>query len=54
MTDDDLIHQAAAEGFDVVERTCGDAWVWGWVRGDEERWPCTSSVDKRSTGCATG
>jgi hypothetical protein len=53
MTDDDLIHQAAAEGFDV-ERTCGDAWVWGWVRGDEERWPCTSSLDKRSTGCATG
>ena len=40
MTDDEVIDQAATDGFELGERVVGDAWVWGWARGDDERWPC--------------
>jgi hypothetical protein len=30
MTDDEVIDQAAAEWFELEERACQDAWVWGW------------------------
>jgi hypothetical protein len=39
MTDDDVIAAAGADGFDLEERVVGDAWCWGWVRGDDTRWP---------------
>jgi hypothetical protein len=31
MTDDEVIDQAAAEGFELEQRACQDAWVWGLV-----------------------
>jgi hypothetical protein len=40
MTDDEVLAEAAAEGFELEERPCGDGWVWGWSRGDDTRWPC--------------
>jgi hypothetical protein len=40
MTDDDVLARAAEEGFELEERACQDAWVWGWCRGDDQRWPC--------------
>ena len=40
MTDDAVLDLALADGFELSERTCRDAWVWGWARGNDERWPC--------------
>ncbi len=40
MTDDEVIDQAATEMFELEGRACGDAWVWGWCRGEGQRWPC--------------
>lgn len=40
MTEDEVLDRALADGFELRERTCGDAWVHGWARGDDERWPC--------------
>jgi hypothetical protein len=40
MTDDEVLEHARDDGFELGERSCGDAWVWGWARGDDERWPC--------------
>ena len=40
MTDDEVLAEAAAEGFELEERPLGDKWVWGWHRGDDTRWPC--------------
>src|SRR5262249_40589895 len=37
MTEDEVIDQARAEGFELVERPVGDTWCWGFVR--EERGP---------------
>jgi hypothetical protein len=39
MTDDEVIDEAAFDGFELEERACQDAWVWGWCRGDDRRWP---------------
>ena len=40
MTDDDIIDAAFADGFSLEERVANGQWVWGWVRGDDHRWPC--------------
>ena len=40
MTDDEVLDQADAEGFELEERPLRDKWVWGWCRGDDQRWPC--------------
>ena len=40
MTDDEVHDRARDDGFELAERACNDAWVWGWSRGDDERWPC--------------
>ncbi len=40
MTDDEVIAEAARDGFELEERPCGDAWAWGRCRGDDTRWPC--------------
>jgi hypothetical protein len=40
MTDDEVLEQAAREGFELEERACQNSWVWGWCRGDDQRWPC--------------
>jgi hypothetical protein len=36
----DVIAEARRQGFELDERVLGDAWVWGWSRGDDDRWPC--------------
>ncbi len=36
----DVIAEACERGFELEERVLGDAWVWGWARGDDDRWPC--------------
>ena len=38
--DDDEVIDAAEQGFELVERVVRGEWVWGWARGDDERWPC--------------
>jgi hypothetical protein len=40
MTDHEVIEEAALDAFELEERACQDAWVWGWCRGDDRRWPC--------------
>jgi hypothetical protein len=40
MTDDEVLERAAEDGFELEERACRDAWVWGWFRGEDARWPC--------------
>jgi hypothetical protein len=40
MTDDDVLRSAAFDGFELEERACRDACVWGWHRGDDRRWSC--------------
>ena len=34
-----MLAEAAADGFELDERPCGDKWVWGWHRGDDTRSP---------------
>lgn len=36
MTDEEVLAQAAEEGFELEKRACQDAWG----RGDDQRWPC--------------
>jgi hypothetical protein len=40
MTDEEVITEAALEGFELEERPLRDKWVWGCRRGDDQRWPC--------------
>src|SRR5215216_3737336 len=40
MTDDEVIDQARAEGFELIERISGDQWVQGWARDGDELGPC--------------
>jgi hypothetical protein len=30
MTDDEVLDEARVDGFELEERACQDAWVWGW------------------------
>jgi hypothetical protein len=40
MTDEEVLAEALADGFELAERSCTGQWAWGWARGDVERWPC--------------
>jgi hypothetical protein len=40
MTDDDVLDQALADGFELEERPLQGRWVCGWCRGDDTRYPC--------------
>lgn len=40
MTDDEVLDEARARGFELEERVLGDGWVWGWRRDEDDRWPC--------------
>jgi hypothetical protein len=42
----DTITEALADGFELEERVLRDRWVWGWRRGDYERWPCYLTRDE--------
>ena len=39
MTDDEVIAEAAVDGFELEGRAYGDPWGWGWSRDDDRRWP---------------
>jgi hypothetical protein len=42
VTDDDVIAEAYGDGFTLEERVASHtgSWAWGWIRGDDDRWPC--------------
>jgi hypothetical protein len=40
-----IVTNAAADGFELEERPLAGAWVWGWSRGDDTRWPCFRERD---------
>jgi len=46
MEDAAIVTNAAADGFELEERPVAGAWVWGWVRGDDTRWPCFRERDQ--------
>jgi hypothetical protein len=52
MTDEEVLDQAGAEGFELLERTRGGQRLHDWARGDEEPSPCYLGGDKPSTGMA--
>ena len=54
MTDNEVIAEAAVDGFELEERACGDPWYRGWSRDDDRRWPCYLEGRRRSTGYETG
>jgi hypothetical protein len=35
-----VIDEARERGFELEERPLRGEWVWGWRRGDDERFPC--------------
>jgi hypothetical protein len=36
----DIIDDARTVGFELGERPPNGEWVWGWRRGNDDRWPC--------------
>jgi hypothetical protein len=42
----DTITEALAGGFEPEERVCRGQWVWGWHRGDDDRFPCYLTRDE--------
>ena len=39
MTDEEVVDEAHADGFELIERICAGQWAVGWGRGDDDRWP---------------
>jgi hypothetical protein len=42
----DTIAEPLADSFELEERVCAGRWVWGWRRGDDERFPCYLTRDE--------
>jgi hypothetical protein len=40
MTDEEVLAEAHADGFELIERICAGMWAVGSGRGDDDRWPC--------------
>ena len=40
MTDDEVLDEARADGFELIERMSAGKWAVGWARGDDDRRPC--------------
>ena len=40
MTDEEVLDEAHADGFELIERMCAGQWAVGWTRGEDDRWPC--------------
>jgi hypothetical protein len=40
MTDDEVLDEARADGFELIERTSAGQWAVGSARGHDDRWPC--------------
>jgi hypothetical protein len=54
MTDDEVIDEAAIDGFELEERVCQDAGFGDGVAAMTGGGPATTRNGRRSTGCATG
>jgi hypothetical protein len=39
MTDDEVLDEARADGFELIERLSAGRWAVGWARGVDRRWP---------------
>ena len=46
-TDEEVLDEAHADGFELIERMSAGQWAVGWARGDDDRWPCF--LDERQT-----
>jgi hypothetical protein len=46
MTNNEILQAAEADGFELEERPLANAWVCGWARGDDSRWPCYLERDQ--------
>jgi hypothetical protein len=40
MTDEEVLDEASADGFELVERMSAGQWAAGWAHGDDDRLPC--------------
>jgi hypothetical protein len=40
MTDEEVLDEARADGFELIERLSAGRWAVGWARGQGDRWPC--------------
>jgi hypothetical protein len=40
MTNDEVLDEARADGFELIERMGAGRWAVGWARGVDDRWPC--------------
>ena len=40
MTDEEVLDQAAADGFELIGRMSAGRWVYRLDRGEDDRWPC--------------
>ena len=40
MMDDEVLEEAHAEGFELIERISAGVWAVGWAHSDNDRWPC--------------
>jgi hypothetical protein len=47
MTDDEVLDEAHADGFELIERMNAGVWAVGWPRGDDDRW---AVVPRRAPG----
>jgi hypothetical protein len=40
VTGDEVLDEARADGFELIEWMSSGVWTVGWARGDDDRWPC--------------
>jgi len=36
----EVVDEARADGFELIERLSAGQWAVGWARKDDDRWPC--------------
>jgi hypothetical protein len=46
MDDNQIVSDAAVDGFELKERPVAGAWVWVWARGDGTPFPCFLERDQ--------
>lgn len=40
MTNEEVLDEARADGFELIERMSAGVWAVGWARVDDDTWPC--------------